>query len=238
MFEYLKTKQEDTTKRGTSYSVAQQRAIPDRNGYADRFAKPEYYPVREMESVVQRCYGGGSEEEDSEWVPYEEEESEEEDTGWEGSEEEDSEEDDNPNDPDYVERTNHQYLDPVKLRRELGATGNSGEAHHIIPGNIVERIAWVNDRNKDHFNKEWNGIMLHGTKDRYNRYIHRYKGNAPKILHRLNNRCCHDNYDNEVRDYIDRYPPQNINECIRIAKYIRNKIENPGKVYALDNLSL
>ena len=219
MFEYLKTKQADTSKRGISHSVAQQRAIPDRNSYADRFAKPRYYPIREMGSVIQmeRCLICGETH-----------------IGCECGE--DFEPDDS-NDSTYCENTHEQYLNPRILRSNLGGTGKSGEAHHILPGNVVKKIKWVNDGNKDQFNLLWNGIMLHGSKVGSNEYIHLLKGWAPNILHRHNNQPCHNDYDNEVSKLINKRQPEDIDQCKQIAARIEAEILL-SNADCLDHLSL
>lgn len=208
MYEYLKIKQTDSPKHSVSHSVVQQRVISDRNSYADRFAKPEYYQIRDTSSVVQMCY------------------------------EEDSEEPDDSNDSDYVEskpKKRRKSLNSTVARRKLGEKGNGGEAHHIIPRNVVEELDFVTPDNIERFNEQWNIIMLHGTIDKNYDVQNEYTGNkgAPDILHRVNNERSHTYYDEIVRQKIAERNPKNIDDCKLIAEELRKLIENSGE-FALD----
>lgn len=214
MYEYLKTKQTDSPKHSVSHSVVQQRVISDRNSYADRFAKPEYYPIRETSSVVQMCREDDSYEEYSE------------------------EPDDEKKDPTYSEpRSDKSFLSSTKARRKMGEIGTGGEAHHIIPRHIVKKLKPETYGDIDQFNDEWNIIMLHGSIDKDYNVIHEFKGNkeAPPILHRDANECGHSYYDDMVKNMINQRQPKCIEDYKDIAQALRKKIETQ-QAFALDFL--
>ena len=129
----------------------------------------------------------------------------------------------------YQPRSHEQYLDSDKLRSNLGANGHGGEAHHIIPGNIVEEKKWVDKKiaAKDFFNEAWNGIMLNGTRSPRRFYIiNRLSVNKYNlsILHRKGGQRSHSKYDNRVRALIDKMNIKNRFDCEFAAHEIKNKI--------------
>lgn len=105
-----------------------------------------------------------------------------------------------------------QYLDSGKLRSNMGMNGMGGEAHHIIPGNVVEKMNL--DQNgiyKDVFNGAWNGILLNAVP---------WDATKPFIAHR-NNQWGHPTYDSKVTAFIKRHSDKNIDV---IANHIRRAI--------------
>ena len=116
-----------------------------------------------------------------------------------------------------------QYLDSGKLRNNMGMNGAGGEAHHIIPGNVVESMNLDSDGEfKDVFNGAWNGVLLNAVP---------WDFTKPVIAHR-NNRWGHPVYDRKVTTFINQN--QNVGFDV-IADYIRTVIVHSG-ADCLDNI--
>lgn len=147
------------------------------------------------------------------------------------------EEGDDTGDPDYNENTGSQYLSAKKLRANLKAEGQHGEAHHILPGNVVQGMPL--GQFKEPFNEAWNGIMLDGSIDAYGKPIHAYISKAPAVLHRWKNQPCHDRYDASVEGFLESKGLRNtkdIADCKDAAQEIKNKIRSSTKK-SLDDLT-
>lgn len=186
------------------------------DSFAGRNIKLGYCPVRETGRVIQmeRCLNCGKT-----FFQCDCEEYEPDDSG----------------DTTYLENTHEQYLSAPKLRRALGAHEKSGEAHHIFPGNIVHKLNLdKNGNEKDRFNEAWNGIMLNGTtaynfKTKEYDIIHRYKEQAPHILHRSQGTPNHNVYDKKLRNFIQNNGIKTCEDCINYAGQIRRLIESSDK---------
>lgn len=205
MYEYIRLKQTSDHKSGASHDVTQRKTISFGSSYAYRNTKTGYYPRQETRGVIQM---GRSKQLKCRWCRK----------------------------PSYrcsceyrPRRYYEQYLDPGKLRSNLGADKYGGEAHHIIPGNIVEKEKWVDKKiaPKDYFNEAWNGIMLNGTRSLHGGgIINKLKVNKRKlrILHRKGGQHRHFRYDYKVRALIDQMNIKNSLDCEIVANKIRIKI--------------
>lgn len=143
---------------------------------------------------------------------------------------------DDPCDKTYKPCGSEQYLDPKALRKKLGAEKiPGGEAHHIIPGNVVKEMKPEEfGKSKDDFNQAWNGIMMNGAKVAAG-IVNEFVGKAPKPCHREGNKPNHKKYDKKVIAYIENNKKtMAIND---IASYIREKIKK-SEEDCLDNMPL
>lgn len=92
-------------------------------------------------------------------------------------------------------------LNEKTLRANIGRDGDGGEAHHIIPDNIVQGMIAANIvPDASGFDDSWNGILLHGSDMGLTRPI--TTGAAPAIYHRKHGSPGHSQYDAKVRDKI------------------------------------
>lgn len=216
MFEYLKAKQPDIPKRGMFHSVVQQRSIPDRNGYTDRFAKPGYYPTHEMGSVVQmeRCKNCGAGYFSCHCDNYEPA---------------------NTTDRAFRMRSSS-YLDSHELRRALLARSGEGEAHHVFSANVVRDKGLDYGVSKGRFNEAWNGILLNGMRIDREHIEHPLRNDTPKIMHRDTGKLCHTGYDDKLKAYIDKMNIHTIGDCIKHVDKIKEAIMQ-SKADCLDKIT-
>lgn len=130
------------------------------------------------QAVVQMCDGDG----DSDWGPGPE----------------DYEQMKRDRKDDRIKK--EQYLDPSKLRTDLGG-GAGGEAHHIIPSCVAEKKGY----NADDCNKAWNGILLPGTNVGDNKNAL----STPETLpyHRKGGNRDHPEYTEKVREALKHSAP-------------------------------
>ncbi len=121
-------------------------------------------------------------------------------------------------------------LNEATLRKNIGRDGDGGEAHHIIPDNVVQGLIAaevVPDANG--FDDGWNGILLHGSNSGRQNPI--TNGAAPKIFHRKNGVFGHDDYDDEVTEKLSE-----TDDLKELASDIKGKIETSSGF--LDDLSI
>lgn len=231
MYKYIMAKQTDSPKHDSvkkndscfsPHNVIQQRAVHTCDSYAGRNTKLGYCSINKTGSVIQmNCLRCGKTREQCECGD--------------GYVEDDS------GDPTFRESKHEQYLNPSQLRANLRyVDADSGEAHHIIPGNVVKELVKnnvVSENDKDNFNGEWNGIMLHGSKDEHNNYVNQFRYSAPAILHRLNNRPNHNTYDAKVRNYLTSPKINDVGKVISFAATLKRRI-SCSRAEALDNMDI
>lgn len=123
-----------------------------------------------------------------------------------------------------------QYLSPQELRASLGAGTAGGEAHHIIPS----CIAAVHKYPKDLYNKDWNGIMLPGSKKETTGKIIRPLTIASALpYHRRNDTFDHPTYTKMVRKEIDK----GVNPAT-LAATLKTKINTMGAGKYIDDINI
>lgn len=199
------------------------RTLRQEDGFAGRNIKLGYCPARETGSVVQmvRCLNCGKTLNQCRCGDFEPDDS---------------------GDTAYCENAHEQYLSAPMLRRALGANGQSGEAHHIFPGNIVKEKGLDNKGfYKDKFNEYWNGIMLNGTiahdsETESDYIVHAYKGEAPAIMHRKGGVANHNKYDDMIRGFIAERNIHTYVDCMEHANTIRELIK-VSQADCLDDMS-
>lgn len=209
MYEYIRPKQASDRKSGAYHDITQRRKISFGDSYADRNTKMGFRPSPEKGGVIQRekCRRCNQTREQCQCWEFEPA--------------------DNKRDRTYRRYSNTQYLDSNKLRKKLGAPYHQGEAHHIIPGSVVERQRWVDNgiATKSFFNEDWNGILLNGYKDDDGNIVNEVKYSGLDILHRKNGMPDHPTYNRMVNDLINECEINNKKDCKHVADYIRDEIE-------------
>lgn len=143
-----------------------------------------------------------------------------------------------------------QFLNPVALRGNLSAQGFGGEAHHIIPGCVVEamgtRYGWLRRTafmDKNFFNDAWNGIVLRGT-IREGVESRSFGGDNQTVLnlpyHRKNGLHNHPIYNRYVtrklQQLINSHGSYNIEAAVAVANHTRRKIESMDSSQCLDDI--
>lgn len=123
-----------------------------------------------------------------------------------------------------------QYLSPQALRSSLKAETAGGEAHHIIPS----CIAAVHKYSKDLYNKDWNGIMLPGSKKETTGQIIRPLSITSALpYHRKNDMFDHPAYTKKVIEEIDKgVDPE------KLAPTLKTKISTMGAGKYIDDINI
>jgi hypothetical protein len=131
----------------------------------------------------------------------------------------------------YQLETSQQFLDSKTLSKNLSANG--GEAHHIIPGNVVRNLLERDNYKANiNYNNAWNGIMLTGSvrfgDTKYQ--IVNWCPNAPEVFHRCEGVPNHAIYDQKITGLLNAYI-QKYNSCdkLNIAEYIAGQIKQKIK---------
>ncbi|MCH5207817.1 MAG: AHH domain-containing protein [Oscillospiraceae bacterium] len=225
MYEYIRPKQTSDRKSGASHDITQRRTISFGDSYADRNTKMGFRPSPEKGGVIQRekCRRCNLTREQCQCWEFE--------SG------------DNKQDGPFKLHLN-KHLNRGKLRKNLKAPKHQGEAHHIIPGCIVDNRGLDEKAHarKNDFDDSWNGILLRGPNDdKESNLEQETNGVVLNILHRKGNLRNHPDYNGKVdtliKNELDNNQINDLEDCKDIARYIRTKIiSQSGDVDCLDNL--